>query len=79
MELETYSGNSTTKKESIILEKTKILIVDDHPENIIALSELIANQIIPLSGMRFDSAALCQFTNEKRDNIQTTKSNSHHK
>lgn len=35
--------NTTTKKESPVLEKTKILIVDDHPENIVALSELIAN------------------------------------
>lgn len=30
-------------KESLNLEKTKILIVDDHKENILALSELIAN------------------------------------
>ncbi|KYG67020.1 hypothetical protein AZI86_08360 [Bdellovibrio bacteriovorus] len=30
-------------KESLFLEKTKILIVDDHKENILALSELIAN------------------------------------
>lgn len=30
-------------KESLFLEKTKILIVDDHKENILALSELIAH------------------------------------
>lgn len=45
--MERSLGDLKWKKEWF-LEKTKILIVDDHPENIVALSELIASDDIDI-------------------------------